>query len=72
MLTLRFFRVLDDETPAEFYEQLPVYKKALSSMAKLMASVRLGNEIVDAETLGNAMEALDNLIRELTVFREGI
>lgn len=63
---------LDDETPAEFYEQLPVYKKALSSMAKLMASVRLGNEIVDAETLGNAMEALDNLIRELTVFREGI
>ncbi len=62
---------LKDDTAAEFYEQIPVYKKALSSMAKLMASVRLGNDVVDEEVLSNAMEAMDALIQELTVFREG-
>jgi len=62
---------LKDDTATEFYEQIPVYKKALSNMAKLMASVRLGNDVVDEEILSNAMEAMDALIRELTVFREG-
>ena len=62
---------LDDDTSSEFYEQVPVYKKALASMAKLMASVRLGNSIISEEILKNAMEALDGLISELTIYREG-
>ena len=62
---------IDGDSVSEFYDEIPVYKKALASMAKLMASVRLGNDIVGEETLKTAMKALDALITELTVYREG-
>ena len=63
---------LDEGTVSEFYDQIPVYKKALSEMAKMMVSVRLGNSMVDEVTLKEAMESLSTLIHELTTYREDI
>jgi len=63
---------LDDNTTGSFYKAVPVYRNALAEMAKLMAGVRLGNNLVSEETLKTAMATLDDLITELTAYREGI
>lgn len=62
---------LDDETISEFYSKVPEYKNTLSELSKLLASVRLGNEIANEATVKNAIEALSDLINDLTLNRAG-
>ncbi len=63
---------LDDGSISEFYSKVPEYKNALSELSKLLISVRLGNEIVNEETVKNAIEALSDLVSELTLNRAGV
>lgn len=59
---------LTEDNINKLYENLPVYKKTLSNLAELLVSVRLGNNIASEQTIKAAMDALSNLIQELTLY----
>lgn len=62
---------LDDETMSEFYDKVPEYKNTLSELAKLLVSVRLGNDMATETVVKAAIESLSDLINELTENRAG-